>query len=158
MLKKSWNKCIKYKFTLAVVALILIAILMPGDSVPEVGIPGIDKVIHFGMFFTLAVVFYLEYFKNNKKLPIWYYAFAVIFIFASSTEVMQIFAIDRSMDLLDLSADIIGIFIGIILTTIYVRGLSKAINKINNKMNDKIINKISNKINDKTGNKGKTDK
>lgn len=137
MLKKSWNKCISYKFTLLVVALILIAILMPGDSVPEVGIPDIDKVIHFGMFFTLAVVFYLEYFKNNNKLPIWYYAFAVIFIFASSTEVMQVFAIDRSMDLLDLSADTIGIFIGILLTTIYTRGLSKASNKINTRADKK---------------------
>lgn len=149
MLKKSWNKCINYKFTLAVVALILIAILMPGDSVPEVGIPGIDKVIHFGMFFTLAVVFYLEYFKNNNKLPIWYYVFAVIFIFASSTEVMQFFAVDRSMDLLDLSADTLGIFIGILLTTIYVKWLSKANNKINTKVGNKISNKINHKINDK---------
>lgn len=153
MLKKSWNKCINYKFTLAVVVLILIAILMPGDSVPEVGIPGVDKVIHFGMFFTLTIVFYIEYLWNNNKLPIWYYAFAVIFIFASSTEIMQFFAVDRSMDMLDLSADTLGIFGGIILTTIYVRWLGKASSKINNKIGNKISDKINNKISNKGKNK-----
>ena len=45
-----WVK--QYKLTLVVILLILVAILMPGDSVPSVGIPGMDKLVHFGMFFT----------------------------------------------------------------------------------------------------------
>ena len=125
MLKKSWNRCIDYKFTIGVVILILIAILMPGDSVPKVGVPGIDKVVHFGMFFTLTTVFFIEYLRNNNRLPIWYYAFTIIFVFAGSTEVMQLFASDRSMDILDLSADTLGIFVGIILISTYIKWFKK---------------------------------
>ncbi|MEG0711931.1 MAG: VanZ family protein [Niameybacter sp.] len=121
MLKKCESKVIRYKFTMGVVILILIGILMPGESVPQVGIPGLDKVVHFGMFFVLTGVYYLEYLMNNKKLPVWYYAVACLFVFAGSTEVMQLFASSRSMDILDLSVDTMGIFIASLLWVAFVK-------------------------------------
>ena len=98
----------KFKFTGLVIILILIAILMPGNSVPSVGIPGMDKVVHFGMFFTLAGTFYFEYFWHNKKLPLFWIVICSIAVFAFSTEIMQLFADSRSFDLKDFAADMIG--------------------------------------------------
>lgn len=115
----------QYKLTLAVVALILIAILMPGDSVPSVGIAGMDKVVHFGMFFTLSAVFQLEYLWHNKELPTMLYAFFVIFIFAFATEVMQLFAVSRSFDLKDLVADSIGMVVASLLWRGYMTFIHK---------------------------------
>lgn len=115
------KKLMGYKFTIGAIILILIAIWMPGSSVPQVSIPNIDKLVHFGMFFVLTGVYYLEYLIRNRKLPIWYYVVACIFVFAGSTEVMQLFAAERSMDLLDLSADTIGIFVASLLWVVAVK-------------------------------------
>lgn len=101
----------QYKLTIVVVILILVAILMPGDSVPSVGVPGMDKIIHFGMFFTLTATFSLEYLWQNRCLPHFVYAFLSIISFAFMTEVMQLFAINRSFDLKDLLADTVGFLI-----------------------------------------------
>lgn len=117
-----------YKCTIGVIVLILIAILMPGDSVPSVGIPGIDKVIHFGMFFTLTATFNLEYLWHYKCLPHVFYAFLSIFIFAFMTEVMQLFASNRSFDLKDLLADTAGFIVASLLWKgfIYLHNKKKA--------------------------------
>lgn len=113
-MKKLWQ----YKLTVMVILLILVAILMPGDSVPSVGIPGIDKVVHFGMFFTLTGVYYLEYIFSNKALPKMMYVILLVGAFAISTEIMQLFVVSRSFDLKDFAIDmtgcivVIGIWIG----------------------------------------------
>lgn len=116
-----------YKFTLGVIILILIAIWMPGSSVPQVGIPNVDKLVHFGMFFVLTAVYYLEYLMRNQKLPVWYYVVACIFVFAGLTEFMQLFAVERSMDLLDLSADTTGIFVASLLWVAFVKVRAKKV-------------------------------
>lgn len=108
-MKKLWQ----YKLTVIVILLILVAILMPGDSVPSVGIPGIDKVVHFGMFFTLTGVYYLEYMLSNKSLPKMLYAILLVGVFAISTEIMQLFAVSRSFDLKDFVIDMIGCIVAI---------------------------------------------
>lgn len=125
MLKKFCSYCMNYKFTLVVVILILTAILMPGESVPEVGISGIDKIVHFGMFFTLTLVFHMEYFKNKGQLPVGIYTFVTLFIFAGSTEVMQLFASNRSMDGMDLCADTIGIVVSMLLVINVLKRINK---------------------------------
>ena len=110
----------QYKLTTIVVILILVAILMPGDSVPSVGIPGIDKIIHFGMFFTLTATFSLEYLWKYKCLPDFIYACLSIIGFAFTTEVMQFFAINRSFDLKDLLADTVGFLVASLLWKGYI--------------------------------------
>lgn len=102
------KKIMSFKLTIVVVILVLIGILMPGGSVPSVGIPGMDKVVHFGMFFTLTGTFYFEYLMKYKRLPRAIYVIPVIGVFAFSTEVIQLFASSRSYDLKDLLVDMIG--------------------------------------------------
>lgn len=112
-------KYIKYikafKLTLLVTIGILVAVLMPGDSVPTVEIQGIDKVIHCSMFFVQVMIFYIEYGMKNKKLPVVLYSLIGIGGFAFSTEVMQLFASKRSFDLKDFLADLIGIVLAVFL-------------------------------------------
>ncbi len=118
-----WVK--QYKLTLVVILLILVAILMPGDSVPSVGIPGMDKLVHFGMFFTLSGTFCLEYVWQYKYMPHMLYTFFSLFIFAFMTEVMQLFAVSRSFDLKDLVADTIGFVVAALLWKAYMTLIHK---------------------------------
>lgn len=104
----------KYKFTLIAIILILIAVLMPADDVPSVGIPNIDKLVHAGMFGFLTLCFYGEYFWNNKKLPTIIFPWALIELFAIITELLQYLAEGRSCDIKDFLADTIGIVVIII--------------------------------------------
>lgn len=93
----------------------LVVILMPGDSVPSVGIKGLDKVMHCGMFFVQAGTFCFEYLRITKKLPSSMYTLIGLGIFGLATEVMQLFASKRSFDLKDLVADLVGIALAIVL-------------------------------------------
>ena len=104
-----------YKLTLVATLLILIGVLMPGGSVPNPGVPELDKLVHFGMFTVLTVCFYFEDSTYKKKLPRFIAVLIGMSLFALLTEIMQIFADARSFDLRDLAADILGIWIGSLL-------------------------------------------
>lgn len=114
------QKIKQYKCTLVVVILILVAILMPGDSMPSVGIPGVDKFVHFGMFFTLSGIFCLEYIRQYRCMPQIFWTFFSLLAFAFMTEVLQLFAINRSFDVKDLGADTIGFVGALCLWKIYI--------------------------------------
>lgn len=93
----------------------MIAILAPGDDVPSVGIPNLDKVVHFGMFACITACFVWEYYRANNKLAKTYLTALYFIIFAAVTEVMQYFVPGRSCDIKDLIADALGIVIAVVL-------------------------------------------
>ena len=105
---------INYKFTVLAVILILIAILMPANDIPSVGIPGIDKVVHCGMFGFLTLCFYGEYYYKHKARPKDLCAMSIIGVYAALTEFMQHFVEGRSCDFIDWLADISGIILAVI--------------------------------------------
>jgi VanZ family protein len=100
-----------YRLTIISAILILIAVLMPGQNVPQVGVPGIDKIIHFSMFGVLTLCFYFEYSRHQKKLPRFFNTVLMIGAFGLLTEVMQLFTDSRSFDMRDLAVDLAGILI-----------------------------------------------
>lgn len=106
----------QYKFTIISVILVLIAILMPGDDVPSVGIPHLDKVVHCGMFGFVTVCFYWDYYMEYKKAPHLVFTLVSIALFAGLTEILQLYAPDRSCDYRDLIADAIGIILATIVS------------------------------------------
>lgn len=108
------NILINYKFTVGAVILILIAILMPANDIPSVGIPGIDKVVHCGMFGFLTLCFYGEYYYKHKRKPKGLYTMGIIGLYAALTEFMQHFVEGRSCDLIDWLADALGIILAVI--------------------------------------------
>lgn len=115
-----------YRLTLIAIILILIGILMPGNDVPSVGIPNIDKVVHLGMFATLSLCYYGEYVWHNKKLPQVFWPWIGMELYALLTEVMQLFVEGRSCDFIDFIADSIGILlVTVIFRVIYSKKLKK---------------------------------
>ncbi|MHC1747933.1 MAG: VanZ family protein [Cellulosilyticaceae bacterium] len=115
-------KKIKYfKLTMIMTIIILIIILTPGDSVPSVGIPGIDKIVHCGMFFMWSFIYNMEYKIYTKRQSKVAMTIATGTLFAVATEVMQLFAIMRSFDVKDILADVIGIILGIIVFKIIIQ-------------------------------------
>lgn len=110
-----------FKFTLLMVAIILVIVLTPGDSVPSVGIPGIDKVVHLGMFFMLSLVYSIEYKVYTKKQSAPWKIILGGTLFALATEIMQLFAVMRSFDLKDIVADAVGVILGIIIFKVSIK-------------------------------------
>lgn len=115
----------EYKFTILAVILVLIAILMPGKDVPSVGIPNIDKVVHFGMFGTITFCYYFESYYATSKIAPFIGVFLGVVAFAGLTEIMQIFVPGRSCDYRDLIADALGI----VAASVVAQGIIKRINE-----------------------------
>lgn len=105
----------KYKFTILSVLFVLVAIMMPGDDIPSVGmtIPHIDKVVHLGMFGGVSGCFYWDYVHSMKKMPPLLLPFVILVAFAAVTEIIQLYVPQRSCDYRDFIADCIGIVLAI---------------------------------------------
>jgi VanZ family protein len=99
----------KYKWTIAVTTLILMAVLLPGSNVPAVNIVGIDKLVHFTLFFLWSLAVRSDF---NRKFK-WFWGWSAGLGFAISTEVLQLFTEDRSFDGWDILFDAVGLAIGL---------------------------------------------
>ena len=102
----------KYISTILVTVLILIAVLIPGPSIPDIAdnILGFDKVIHFCMFYVWSIAIRFD-FQKNFKWPLTWLTGAS---FGVLTEILQLFAEDRTFDYFDMLADAIGVSIGLL--------------------------------------------
>ena len=87
---------------------------MPGDDVPSVGIPHLDKVVHCGMFGCVTVCYYWDYYKVYKKVPYLWLTIVSVVLFGALTEIMQTYVPGRSCDYRDLIADTTGIMLATI--------------------------------------------
>lgn len=113
-MKKIWQ----FKLTIIVTILVLIGMFMPGDDIPSVGIPHMDKIVHFGMFFCMAAAFYLEYVLAYNKKPLWWGIVLVLLGFAIATELLQGMTDSRSCDVFDGMVDMVGAFTSVGLSTL----------------------------------------
>lgn len=105
----------KYWLTIATTVIILIAVLLPGSSLPDVSSFGMDKIIHFTLFFAWAIAVRYD-FSNAKKIPV----FVLGILFSFITEILQLFAEDRSYDLYDMLADSLGLAMGLIVSHLVI--------------------------------------
>jgi VanZ family protein len=99
--------------TLLVSVLIIIAVLIPGQNLPDVSIGGYDKLIHMGMFLVWALV--AQYDLGTKPLSRLVMLFFAGTVFSAMTEVLQIVVEGRSFDMYDMIADIVGLIIGLMI-------------------------------------------
>ncbi len=102
-----------YKITILVSILILIALLMPPSGIPSVGPPWIDKVVHFGIFGFLCVIYFGEHYYHHQQLPNIPKSMLYLVSYAILTEVLQYLSGYRTFDIYDIIADTVGIVIGI---------------------------------------------
>ena len=87
--------------------------LISSSNIPEV--PTVlpwDKVVHFGMFFVLSFVNFIDYYKLcNGKPPMgrWIlWGFIVPVLYGGIMEILQERYFERSGDILDFAADALG--------------------------------------------------
>lgn len=98
--------------TAVVAALILVAVSLPGSSLPDgPGIPGLDKAIHACMFLALALAVWFD-FKPSGARGI-AAAVAAGLAFAAFTELLQLAVEGRSTELIDGIADMAGYAAGL---------------------------------------------
>lgn len=97
--------------TVAVSCLILVAVSLPGSSLPEgPGIPGLDKAVHCLLFLSLAVAVRRDFRPRGLKAILAAAAFGLGF--SILTEAIQLAVDGRSAELLDAIADLAGFVIG----------------------------------------------
>lgn len=105
------SKILKYRTSLRIVwwiTLILtyIAAVLPQNLAPTVGSLN-DKSHHILAFLVLGLLLRFAY-----EIKYWH-AFLALVVFGAFIEVSQLFAINRSAEVVDVLADVIGIFIGL---------------------------------------------
>jgi VanZ family protein len=84
-----------------------IAAVVPQDMAPKVGSLS-DKSIHFIAFAVLTLLLRFAYSIT------WFQTFLLLFVYAVFIEFSQFFTPNRSAELLDVVADVIGIGIGLL--------------------------------------------
>jgi len=99
--------------TIVVTVLILVAVLLPGSSMPDSpGIPGFDKLVHFAMFLMLATAMHNDFHLAGKcSVSL---AIAAALAFSALTEALQLKVDGRSAEFVDMIADMAGFAAGII--------------------------------------------
>ena len=108
----------------------------PGDDIPKsfiINIPFADKIIHFFLYFLLAILIMLGALKKVKTtLTIWHFLFTffISLFYGFLLEVLQdLVFIMRSADFMDVIANSAGSFIGLL--TFYYIILKRWIEKCN---------------------------
>lgn len=114
-----------------VLFLIVTPIDMDGDKLSRFNFPGIDKLVHTGVFFVFTVLMLFASLKNSKSLKLMSVTVVLILFIASSfaigTELIQDKLTSyRSFELWDIFADHVGIAMGYFAYLLYV-GAAKSI-------------------------------
>lgn len=85
---------------------ILALLFVPAPAVPDVGITGIDLVVHLLLFGLWGAAVAWEF-----RAPVRQVALAAL-AFAFATEVLQTFAVGRTFAWSDIAADLVGAVVG----------------------------------------------
>ena len=97
---------------------------IPGSDLPKLNIPFADKVIHCTEFFVLGALIARAFFKSfpeTKVLKAVIITVSIATLYAAFDEWHQRFIPGRTVDILDFTANFIGLNIGILLYSFYER-------------------------------------
>lgn len=101
---------------LSIVWAIVIFVLctIPSGDMPEVRIPHLDKIAHFGIFFVQSVLLSLLFDFHSRKsyFQIILLSTLLAFVYGGLIEILQSKFFNRSGDFYDLIADVLGGFTG----------------------------------------------
>lgn len=93
---------------------IVVACLMPGDDLPVgklFAIPHFDKVVHFGMYFVLAILLVFPF--QSVRLPVGWSLLLATLLIGGAIEILQFLVTsERSASWGDLAADMAGAMAG----------------------------------------------
>lgn len=98
--------------------LIFILSSIPGESLLDIDIPNIDKLVHFLEFFILSILLIRAFRNSFDSLSIEKIAtlsLMISILYAIMDETRQHFISDRTPDILDILADFTGSYIGVVI-------------------------------------------
>lgn len=118
MIRKKKDKVLLFRnIVWALVIFVLCA--LPGEKLPDphINTPHLDKVVHFGMFFIMALLLCNELEYQTKLTPrkIYLVTVCIALIYGGVIELLQHNFFHRSGDMLDLLADVAGAIVGCLL-------------------------------------------
>ncbi len=112
-------------FLLIYCILIFIESSIPGNNYPEIDIPSADKLVHTAIYFLLFLLFFYSLKLQSKSVKLRKYAilFSILFtsLYGASDEFHQLFVLNRSCDIYDWQADILGAVLGTIVISIVLK-------------------------------------
>ena len=97
-------------------AVIFVLCTIPASKIPSSGwnIPLLDKIVHFFMFFVMAVLLYseLNYRTSLKTFHIWIIIILICAVYGGVIEILQESYFHRTGDIWDWVADVLGTVAG----------------------------------------------
>ena len=111
--------------------MIFVLCTLPPSDIPRFKIPYIDKVAHFGVFFIQSVLLslLLNFQTRKSYFQIILFSTLLAFIYGGLIEILQSKFFNRSGDVYDLIADILGGFLGAIIFPAVLRLIKTKIRK-----------------------------
>ena len=91
---------------------------IPGEFIPQVGIPNIDKLVHFGEYFILGILLVRAFLNsrfNMNLTAIIIVSIAAASLYAATDEWHQNFIPNRIPDIFDFLSDFIGVNMGVLI-------------------------------------------
>ena len=108
--------------------LIFVLCTIPPSNIPKIKIANIDKAAHFGFFFIQSVLLslLLRFWLGKRKVQIIFFSTLQAFIYGGLIEFLQDRFFNRTGDLYDLIADVLGGFFGaLIIASAYKKKVRK---------------------------------
>ncbi|WP_288019973.1 VanZ family protein [Tenuifilum sp.] len=104
---------LRYKNSLMWALVILILCGMPPSGIPKIRIPGLDKIVHFGLFAVFSVLLITEQNTQRNQLTVkgkyLLRGFTIAVLYGGLIELMQLWIfIGRGAEWYDFIADAIG--------------------------------------------------
>ena len=122
-MEKRKNTIFLLSFSIVWAIIIFVLCTMPQSDLPQVKVPNIDKIAHFGCFLILSVFLsLLLHIKTRLKfLHIILFSTLLAFIYGGSIEILQSRFFNRTGDVKDLIADVLGGFVGALMYPVVLR-------------------------------------
>ena len=102
-------------FSILIALVILYLSLASSDNFDtvQIDLPWLDKIVHFGMYFTLTSAILFEHRNTMNTKGRIFLAAVIPFIYGSLIEALQMLTISRSGSIADALADLAGILVSV---------------------------------------------
>lgn len=122
---------LRYRFSIAIILLVTFLSFFKPPKTDVDDVPGIDKLVHTAMYFLMAGLLWLEFYKGKKKTkaPIWHAwigAFLCPLVYGGVVELLQEYCTEhRGGEWLDFAANSLGVILAAVAATFIMLKLRK---------------------------------
>ena len=108
---------LRYPFSIAIILLVTFLSFFKPPKTDMDDVPGIDKLVHTGMYFVMAGLLWLEFYRGRKKTnaPMWHAwigAFVCPLVYGGVVELLQEYCTEyRGGEWLDFGANSLGVIL-----------------------------------------------